>query len=61
MVKDFTPYSNLWITATNWFKNIDVWNNGSWEELDAPGCEKFVEDAYRLYNGVMRYFKDKDI
>lgn len=35
MVKEFTPYSNLWVTAYNWFNNITKWMNGEWETLDA--------------------------
>ena len=30
MVKEFTPYSNLWITSHNWFTNIEHWMNGEW-------------------------------
>ena len=42
MVKQFTPYSNLWVTANKWFKNIDEWMNGDWETLDAVSAEKFI-------------------
>jgi dynein heavy chain len=61
IIKEFTPYSNLWITSTKWFKNIEVWKYGSWETLDAEGCEKFMEDAVRMFNVVSRFFKDRDI
>jgi hypothetical protein len=27
MVKEFTPYSNLWLTTTNWFKNVEIWKS----------------------------------
>jgi dynein heavy chain len=30
MVKEFTPYSNLWITGHNWFTNIQKWMHGEW-------------------------------
>jgi dynein heavy chain, axonemal len=43
MVKEFTPYSNLWVTAHNWFVNIETWMHGDWETLDAPAAEKFVD------------------
>lgn len=42
MVKEFTPYSNLWVTGHNWFENIQKWMHGDWETLDAPAAEKFV-------------------
>ena len=61
MIKEFTPYSNLWITATKWFKNIVHWMNDDWESLDAEDCEKFVEDAFKTMITTNRFFKDKDI
>lgn len=59
MNKEFIPYSNLWLTTTNWFSNYENWNNCKWEELDAPAAEKFVEEGLRTLGGVIRYFKDK--
>jgi dynein heavy chain len=61
MIKDFQPYSNLWLTTSNWFKNSVHWLNDEWETLDAEGCERFVEDAFKTMGQVNRYFKDKDI
>lgn len=57
MVKQFTPYSNLWVTAYNWFTNINLWMNGEWETLDAVAAEKFVEDSVRIIGTVIRFFK----
>jgi len=56
-LKDFTPYSNLWITTTKWIKNIELWNYGRWYEIDADQCEKFVEDALKNLLASIRYFK----
>ena len=61
MVKEFTPYSNLWITGNKWFTNIESWLNGEWETLDAAAAEKFVEDSVRIFATVMRFFKERDI
>lgn len=61
MVKEFTPYSNLWITAHNWFANIQKWMHGDWETLDAPAAEKFVEESVRILASVNRFFKERDI
>ena len=57
MIKEFTPYSNLWITAHNWYDNIKKWLDGDFEDLDAVAAEKFVEDGSRILNGVIRHFK----
>lgn len=61
MNKDFLPYSNLWTTATSWFKNSVHWLNDPWETLDADACEKFVEESVKTMAQVTRFFKDKDI
>lgn len=61
MVKEFTPYSNLWITAHNWFVNIEKWLHGEWETLDAPAAEKFVDESVRVIASCTRFFKERDI
>jgi dynein heavy chain len=61
MIKDFAPYSNLWITTDNWYKNIDNWKNNAFDSVDAPFAERFVDDGLRTLQGSLRYFKDKDI
>ena len=61
MIKDFTPFYNFWTTATKWFKNKDVWNNGAWEELDAPACEKFVESAFKIFDQTKDYFEQRKL
>jgi dynein heavy chain len=57
-VKDFTPYSNLWLTADKWFKHHQSWLNDEWESLDAVEAEKFVEEAVKTLAGCVRYFRD---
>jgi hypothetical protein len=52
MIKDFQPYSNLWLAANKWFSEYPKWLNGSFYELDANAAEKFVEDSIRTLTGV---------
>ena len=61
MIREFTPYSNLWITTDQWFSNSKEWLNGEWETLDAVAAEKFVEESVRILAGVTRFFKERDI
>ena len=61
MIKDFTPFYNFWTTATKWFKNKDVWNNVAWEEIDAPACEKFVEEAFMIFGQYKDYFEERKL
>jgi dynein heavy chain, axonemal len=52
MIREFTPYSNLWLTASNWYKNKVNWKNGEWDKLDAEAAERFVDDGLRTLSGV---------
>ncbi len=61
MIREFTPYSNLWITADAWIKNNASWLNDPWDTLDAVAAEKFVEDGSRTLMQVIRFFKDRNI
>ena len=61
IAKEFAPYSNLWLTTSNWFKNYETWMNGKWDSLDAISAEKFVEESLRTLAGVSRNFRDKNI
>ena len=61
MIKEFTPYSNLWLTATGWFKNIVSWLNDDLETINADHAEKFVEDAIKTLAVSNRFFKERDI
>lgn len=61
MQREFAPYSNLWITTHNWFKNKDLWMQEEWNKLDAVYAEKFVEDSIKLLTGVIRFLKDRGI
>jgi len=60
LVKEFQPYSNLWITANEWFHNIDKWMHCQWESLNAEEAEKFVEEAVRTLASAIRFFKDRE-
>lgn len=61
MEKEFLPYSNLWVTSDQWFKNRERWLSGDWESLDAVAAEKFVEDSIQLLNKSIRSFRDRKI
>lgn len=47
MQREFTPYSNLWITSHNWFINKDLWMTEEWNKLDAVFAEKFFDDSIK--------------
>lgn len=61
MVKEFKPYSDLWINAHKWKIGNVSWLKDPWVDLKAAEAEKFVDDAYRSLTGVIRFFKDRDL
>ncbi len=61
LVKQFQPFSNLWLIADDWRRNLDSWLHHPWEELDAPGAEKFVEDSLRVLVQTSKMFRDREM
>jgi dynein heavy chain len=35
LMKDFLPYSHLWLTTNAWIQNKEAWMYGDWEAIDA--------------------------
>lgn len=61
MTKKFQPFSNLWLIADDWYKNMESWLHNPWEDLDAPGAEKFVEESLRTLMQTSKMFRDRDL
>lgn len=61
LIKDFTPYSNLWLTTNRWIRNIEKWMHDDFSTVDADECERFVEEAVKNINMAIRYLKERDI
>lgn len=61
MVREFQPYSNLWLTTHRWKIGKVNWMTDPWAELNAVEAEKFVDDGSRNLQQVIRFFKDKDL
>lgn len=60
MMKDFQPYSSLWLTTRTWFTRHEAWTTGAWEELDPEELDQTFEQCLKAMNQVVRYFKDKE-
>lgn len=59
-IKDFKPYSDLWLNTRTWFSRHAAWTTGPWEELDPEELDAVFEQCNKAINGALRYFKDKD-
>lgn len=60
MVKDFTPYSNLWITTKVWFEKHKLWLTQPWEELNALELEDITLNSFKTMQKTLSYFKARD-
>jgi dynein heavy chain len=59
MMKEFQPYSTLWLTTRTWFARHEAWTNGAWAELDPEELDTTFEQCNKNISTVVRYFKDK--
>jgi dynein heavy chain len=59
MVKDFQPYSNLWLTARTWYQRSVEWKDGEWENLDPEELEMTFEQCLKNISTTARFFRDK--
>jgi len=57
MIKEFKPYSELWLTTRTWFQRHAAWTEGEWDELDPDELETTFENCIKTITGVARYFK----
>jgi dynein heavy chain len=48
LVKDFEPFRNLWLTASDWLRWHESWMNDPLEAINAEEVEKNVGDAYKI-------------
>eukprot|EP00961_Rhodomonas_salina_P213074 2877591-Rhodomonas_salina.2 len=47
ITKAFEPYSQLWISADDWFKSHDKWLNAPFPSLDPEQMERDLQDWWR--------------
>ncbi|XP_033121083.1 dynein heavy chain 1, axonemal-like, partial [Anneissia japonica] len=58
LIKDFEPFKNLWMTASDWQKWYDSWMNDPITSIDSEQCEKQVMDAFKTMHKCVKIFKD---
>lgn len=60
MVKEFTPYSNLWTTTKVWHEKHKHWLECPWEELNALELEDITLNSFKTMQKTLAFFKTKD-
>lgn len=50
MMKEFQPYSSLWLTTRTWYTRHKAWTEGAWEELDPEELDVTFEQCLKAIN-----------
>ncbi|XP_066927305.1 dynein axonemal heavy chain 1-like isoform X2 [Clytia hemisphaerica] len=58
LIKDFEPFKNLWITASDWLRNHESWMTDPLSAIDPEQVEKSVNDSYKIIHKCTRQFTD---
>eukprot|EP00698_Gefionella_okellyi_P019150 TRINITY_DN5834_c0_g2_i1.p1 TRINITY_DN5834_c0_g2~~TRINITY_DN5834_c0_g2_i1.p1 ORF type:complete len:4046 (-),score=1123.04 TRINITY_DN5834_c0_g2_i1:354-12491(-) len=60
VIQLFTPYFQMWTTASNFLTKRKAWMDGSFVLLDSGGIEQEVLEWYRVTQRLTRTFKDSE-
>ncbi|CAH3196981.1 unnamed protein product, partial [Porites evermanni] len=58
LVKDFEPFKNMWLTASDWLKWYDSWMNDPLTTIDAEQLEQNVNNAFKTIFKCVKHFKE---
>ncbi|ENN83116.1 hypothetical protein YQE_00523, partial [Dendroctonus ponderosae] len=58
LIKEFEPYKNLWITASDWLRSHEMWMDNPIVNVDAETVEGTVTDMYKMMVRLIRVFAD---
>ncbi|XP_063895398.1 dynein axonemal heavy chain 1 [Helicoverpa armigera] len=58
LVKEFEPYRNLWVTASDFLKAREVWLDNPLMYVDADTIEPLVNEYYKTIIKCVRTFQD---
>lgn len=57
-MKDFEPFKNLWLSASDWLKTQEAVMNDPLTSIDADQVEKLVVDCYKTMHKSVRIFHE---
>ncbi|CAH0718440.1 unnamed protein product, partial [Brenthis ino] len=58
LVKEFEPYRNLWVTASDFLKSREVWFDNPLIYVDADAIEPAINEYYKTIVKCIRVFAD---
>ena len=54
--KDFEPFRQLWITASDWLRWHESWMNDALVDVDAEKVDKNVNESYKTIHKCVKVF-----
>ncbi|KAL1506671.1 hypothetical protein ABEB36_005994 [Hypothenemus hampei] len=58
LIKEFEPYKNLWITASDWLRAHEMWMDNPIMNIDADAIEGTVTDMYKMMVRLTKVFAE---
>ncbi|XP_076646459.1 dynein axonemal heavy chain 1 [Halictus rubicundus] len=58
LIRDFEPYRNLWVTASDWLKWHEVWMDNPLMNVDGSQVDALATDMYRAITRSVRAFQE---
>ncbi|XP_048578532.1 dynein axonemal heavy chain 1-like isoform X2 [Nematostella vectensis] len=58
LIKEFEPFKNMWLTASDWQKWHDSWMNDPLTTIDAEQLEQNVNNSFKTIFKCYKHFKE---
>ncbi|GLV39944.1 Dynein heavy chain at 36C [Carabus blaptoides fortunei] len=58
LIKEFEPYKNLWINASDWLRWHDIWMDNPLVNIDGESIDRTVTEMYKTMIKSMKTFTD---
>lgn len=58
LLKEFEPYKNLWVTASDWLRLHEIWMDNPLINIDSDSIERITTDLYKQMQRLIRIFAD---
>ncbi|PSN46069.1 hypothetical protein C0J52_02287, partial [Blattella germanica] len=58
LIKEFEPYRNLWVTASDWLNWQEIWVDNPLVNIDPDSFERNIADSYKTMAKLVRIFAD---
>ncbi|CAH0560322.1 unnamed protein product [Brassicogethes aeneus] len=56
LIKEFEPYKNLWVTASDWLRSYDIFIDNPLENIDGEALERTVNEMHKTMVKLTKVF-----